>query len=135
MGVVVVNPNGIRKPTTYFQASVASGTRFICLAGQVAVDEQGGLVGPGDLAAQTEQAYRNVHLALKALGASFADVAKLTVYAVDLSPDKMEPMLSGAMRAAQELGFDYRRPVTLIGVTALAGPDYLVEVEALAIVS
>ena len=134
MGVVVVNPDGIHKTTTYFQASIASGTRFICLAGQLAVDAQGRLVGHRDLAAQTQQAYSNVHIALKALGASFADIAKLTVYAVDLSPDKMEPMLSGAIRASEELGFDYRRPVTLIGVTALANPDCLVEVEALAIV-
>jgi enamine deaminase RidA (YjgF/YER057c/UK114 family) len=101
----------------------------------MALDEQGQLVGSGDLATQTQQAYRNVYVALKALGATFADIAKLTVYAVDLSPDKMEPLLAGARRASEELGFDYRRPVTLIGVTALANPDYLIEVEALAIVS
>jgi enamine deaminase RidA (YjgF/YER057c/UK114 family) len=74
MGVVVVNPDGIHKTTTYFQASIASGTRLICLAGQVAIDQQGQLIGSGDLATQTQQAYRNVYLALKVLGASMRTV-------------------------------------------------------------
>jgi enamine deaminase RidA (YjgF/YER057c/UK114 family) len=83
MAVNVVNPRGLYKPTTYFQASVSTGQRIICLSGQVAIDEGGKLVGAGDLAVQTEQAYRNVFFALRDLGANFPDVAKLTVYVVD----------------------------------------------------
>ncbi len=135
MGVEVVNPDGIYKPTTYFQASVSSGTKIISLAGQVAVDGMGKLVGAGDLTAQTEQAYRNVHLALRNLGASFSDIARLTVYVVDWSPAKMELLLSGAVKASEDLEFDYRRPVTLVGVTGLADAGWLVEVEALAVIS
>jgi enamine deaminase RidA (YjgF/YER057c/UK114 family) len=91
VGVEVVNPDGIYKPTTYFRASVSSGTKIISLAGQVAVDRMGKLVGAGDLAAQTEQAYRNVHLALKELGASFSDIARLTVCVVDWSRSRPWP--------------------------------------------
>jgi len=133
VGVEVVNPNGIYKPKTYFQASVSSGTRIISLAGQVAIDEHGTVVGAGDLSAQTDRAYRNVFLALQDLGASFSDIAKLTVYVVDWSPSKMEFLISGAMRAAEDLGFDHRRPLTLVGVTGLADSTWLVEVEALAV--
>ena len=111
------------------------GTGILCLSGQVAIDEQGRLVGAGDLAAQTEQPYRNVFFALQDLAASFSDIAKLTVYAVDWSSSKMESLLSGAAKAGHDLGFDFRRPVTLVGVTGLANPDWLVEVEALAVVS
>jgi enamine deaminase RidA (YjgF/YER057c/UK114 family) len=133
MGVKVINPSGIYRPTTYYQASVSSGDRLICLSGQAGIDEQGNPVGPNDLAAQTEQAYRNVYFALRELGATFQDVTKLTVYAVDWSPTKMDLLLAGATKAANDLGFDIRRPVTLLGVTGLARPEWLVEVEAMAL--
>ena len=134
MSVQVVNPDGIHKTTTYFQASVSSGSKIICLAGQAAIDRDGKLVGAGDLAAQTEQAYRNIHTALTELGASFNDVARLTVYVVDWTSEKMPYLLAGVDKAARELGFDHRRPITLIGCTGLADPEWLVEVEAMAIV-
>lgn len=135
MTVDVVNPRGIYKPTTYFQASVSTGKRIICLSGQAAIDEQGKLVGAGNLAAQTEQAYRNVFFALQDLRVNFSDIAKLTVYVVDWTPSKMEPLLSGARKASTDLGFDFRRPLTLVGVTGLAKPDWLIEVEAMVVVA
>lgn len=134
MPVQVVNPDGIHNTTTYFQASVSTGSKVICLSGQAAVDSNGRLVGAGDLAAQTEQAYRNIHAALTELGASFTDVARLTVYVVDWSSDKMPLLLAGVRSAAADLGFDHRRSMTLIGCTGLADPEWLVEVEAMAIV-
>ena len=134
MSVQVVNPDGIHKTTTYFQASVSSGSKIICLSGQAAVDSNGELVGAGDLAVQTEQAYRNVHVALSELGASFTDVARLTVYVVDWTSDKMPSLLAGVNKAAKDLGFDHRKSMTLIGCTGLADPEWLVEVEALAVV-
>ncbi len=133
MNVSVLNPDGIFKPDTYFQASIASGSKIVCISGQVALDESGKLVGQGDLAAQSEQVYRNLFHALRGLGASFDQVVKLTVYVPDWAPEKMEPLVGGAMRAAGELGFDPRRPITLIGVAALSSPDHLVEVEAMAV--
>ena len=135
MAVDLLNPDGLFKPDSYYQVAVATGTRIVFLSGQVAQDASGSVVGKGDLAAQAEQAYRNVVVALKGAGASFADVVKITVYVVGWTPDKMEPLIQGAMRVAGDLGFDPRRTMTLIGVSALGSADLLIEVEAIAVVS
>jgi enamine deaminase RidA (YjgF/YER057c/UK114 family) len=130
--VELMNPEGLPKPKVYRQLSVATGTRTVYLAGQVARDE-GNTVGPGDVAAQVEQAYLNIATALAAFGGSFDDVAKLTVDVVDWSGDKMAALGEGVGRAAGRLGIDPTKPITLIGVAALAEPDLLVEVEATAV--
>ena len=134
MPVELLNPDGIFKPDSFFQVGIGTGNKVIFLSGQVAHDSSGSLVGKGDLAAQTEQVYINVDLGLKGAGATFNDVVKLTIYVVDWNPGKMEQVISGAMRAANKLGFDPRRAITLIGVAALASPDFLVEIEAVAVV-
>ncbi len=134
MSVELINPNGIFEPDTYSQVAVGRGTKTIYLSGEVALDVQGNLVGKGDLASQSEQVYLNVAAALQGIGASFQDIAKVTVYVVDWTPDKMEQLVSGAMRAAEKLGFDPRRAMTLIGVASLAMPEFLIEVEAVAVV-
>lgn len=128
-----MNPEGLPKPDVYRQLSVATGSRLVFLAGQVARDAEGNPVGPGDLAAQVEQAYRNIGTALAAVGGSFDDVAKLTVYVVDWSPDKMAALGEGVGRAAAAMGVDPVKPITLLGVAALGEPDLLVEVEATAV--
>lgn len=89
--------------------------------------------GVAMLAAQVEQAYTNVAVALEGVGAGFDDVARLTVYVVDWTPDKMAALVDGATRVAASKGIDLIRPITLIGVAALGEPDLLVEVEALAV--
>ena len=133
MTIELVNPPGIPTPEAYAQVSVATGSRTVHVAGQVARTADGQPVGPGDLAAQVEQAYRNVAAALAGVGATFDDVAKLTVYVVDWQPEKMGDLITGAVRAAEDLGLDLIRPITLIGVAALGEPDMLVEVEAVAV--
>jgi enamine deaminase RidA (YjgF/YER057c/UK114 family) len=133
MTVELVNPDGLPKPEAYFQAGIASGSRTVYLAGQVARNAEGEAVGEGDLAAQVEQAYLNVATALAGLGGSFDDVAKLTVYVVDWTGDKMAALLAGAVRAAERLGINPVKPTTLIGVAALGEPDLLVEVDAIAV--
>jgi enamine deaminase RidA (YjgF/YER057c/UK114 family) len=133
MTVDVLNPDGLPKPEVYRQVAVARGSRIVFLAGQVARDAGGEPVGPGDLATQVEQAVRNVNTAVTAVGGTFADVAKLTVYVVDWRPEKMAALGEGVQRAAAELGLDPIRPITLIGVAALAEPDLLVEIEATAV--
>lgn len=134
MSVELLNPEGIFKPDSYFQVAVGAGQRIAFLSGQVAQDENGNIVGEGDLATQAEQVYLNVAAALKGAGATFDDVVKLTVYVVNWTPDKMEQLISGAMRAAEKLGFDPRRAITLVGVAALSSPELMVEVEAVAVV-
>src|SRR5918993_918964 len=106
MTVDVLNPDGLPKPDMYRQVSIATGSRMVFIAGQVARDADGGAIGAGDLAAQTDQAFRNVATAVEAAGGSFADIAKLNVYVVDWSPEKMEALGEGAMRAAVAAGVD-----------------------------
>src|SRR5688500_8405579 len=123
MTVQLINPEGLPKPEVYRQLSVATGSRMVFIAGQVARDADGGKVGEGDLAAQLEQAYLNIATALATVGGSFDDIAKLTIYVVDWSPEKMPLLGEGVMRAAAKLGVDPVKPITLLGVAALAEPD------------
>jgi enamine deaminase RidA (YjgF/YER057c/UK114 family) len=134
MAVTLVNPDGLPKPDVYRQLSIASGSRLVFLAGQVARDSEGRPVGAGDLAAQVEQAYRNIGTAMKEIGGSFDDVAKLTIYVVDWHPDKMPLLGEGVARAAAAMGVDPVKPITLLGIAALGEPDLLVEVEATAVI-
>jgi enamine deaminase RidA (YjgF/YER057c/UK114 family) len=131
--VELLNPAGIPAPDVYRQMAVTTGTRTVYLAGQVARTEDGTPVGAGDLAAQVEQAYLNVATALAAVGGSFDDVAKLTLYIVDWSPELLADLGAGVARVAERLGVDPTKPVTLIPVTALGEPDLLVEVDAVAV--
>lgn len=134
MPISLINPEGLPTVDLYRQVAVATGSKLVFLAGQVALDADGALVGEGDLAAQVEQCYLNVATALDAAGATFADVAKLTVYLVDWTPDKMSALAEGISRAAAKLGITAPPPLTGIGVAALAGPGMLVEVEATAVI-
>lgn len=133
MAITLVDPEGLPKVDIYRQLSVATGSTLVFLAGQVALDADGCTVGEGDLAAQVEQCYLNVAIALAEVGGSFADVAKLTVYLLDWSPNKMPLCVEGIARASAKLGITPMPPLTGIGVAALAAPDLLVEVEAIAV--
>lgn len=133
MAITLVNPEGLPKPEVYRQLSIATGSKMVFLAGQVARDADGKPVGEGDLAAQVEQAYLNIGVALAEIGGSFNDVAKLTIYIVDWSADKMPLLGEGVARAAAKLQIDPVKPITLLGVAALGEPDLLVEVEAIAV--
>jgi enamine deaminase RidA (YjgF/YER057c/UK114 family) len=133
VSVQLLDPETLPTSELYAQVAVATGTRTVFLAGQVARTADGEPVGPGDLAAQTEQAYLNVAAALEAAGGTFDDVAKVTLHVVDWGPDKMAALGEGVFRAAARLGVGVRKPVTLLSVTALGEPDLLVEVEAVAV--
>ncbi|MEU5937308.1 RidA family protein [Micromonospora sp. NPDC047187] len=133
MAVSFVNPEGLPATDLYHHVAVATGAKQVFIAGQVAVDADGGTVGAGDLAAQVEQCYLNVAKALAGVGGSFGDVVRLTAYIVDWTPDKMTPLIDGITRAAAKLEVTPVPPFTGLGVSALAGPDYLVEVEATAV--
>jgi enamine deaminase RidA (YjgF/YER057c/UK114 family) len=133
MPVELLNPEGLPTPDVYAQVAIATGTRFVFISGQVARDGDGNPVGAGDLAAQVEQAFRNVATAVEAAGGTFADVAKVTIYVVDWSEDKMAALGEGVMAAIPALGEDFVKATTLLSVAALAEPDLLVEVEATAV--
>ncbi|EMF57626.1 MULTISPECIES: RidA family protein [Streptomyces] len=133
MAINLVNPSGLPKIDVYRQVSIATGSKLVFIAGQVAWDAEGTTVGEGDLAAQVEQCYLNIDTALAEAGGSFDDVAKLTFYVVDWTPDKMPSLLEGVSRASAKLGITPVPPATLLGVAALDVPDHLVEIEATAI--
>ncbi|MFJ8883844.1 RidA family protein [Streptomyces sp. NPDC102402] len=134
MAVTLVNPEGLPEIDAYHQVSVATGSKLVFLAGQVAWDADGITVGEGDLTAQVEQCYLNIATALAGVGASFGDVVKLTVHIVDWTPDKMPLFLRGVSRASAKLGATPVPPGTLLGVAALDVPEHLVEVEAVAVI-
>ncbi|MGW2515200.1 RidA family protein [Streptomyces scopuliridis] len=134
MAITLVNPGGLPKIDAYRQVSIATGSKLVFIAGQVAWDAEGATVGEGDLAAQVERCYLNIGTALAEVGGSFEDVAKLTVYVVDWTPDKMPLFLEGVARVAAKLGATPVPPGTLVGVAALDVPDHLVEVEATAVI-
>ncbi|MFJ9636018.1 RidA family protein [Streptomyces sp. NPDC101178] len=133
MAITLLDPEGLPKVGVYRQVAVATGSKLVFIAGQVAWDADGTTVGEGDLAAQVERCYLNIGTALAGAGGSFDDVVKLTVYVVDWTPDKMPRFLEGAARAAAKLGVTPVPPGTLVGVAALDVPEHLVEIEATAV--
>ncbi|MBD0421350.1 RidA family protein [Streptomyces sp. TRM S81-3] len=133
MAITLLNPSGLPEIDVYRQVSIASGSKLVFIAGQVAWDAEGTTVGEGDLAAQVEQCYLNIGTALAEAGGSFDDVAKLTFYVVDWTPEQLPTLLEGISRAAAKLGITPVPPATLIGVAALDVPEHLVEIEATAV--
>lgn len=125
-----INPEGMLRPGVFTPVVSTRGGRTLYVAGQVAQNERGELVGTGDLAAQAEQVYQNVGLALKGAGATFNDLVKITVYVVNLKAEHRD--LMGKVRA-RHVNRENPPASTLVGVQALAKPEYLVEVEAVAV--
>lgn len=124
------NPAGLARPGVYTPVVTASGGRTIYISGQVPQDAAGKLVGPGDLAAQAEQVYRNLALALEGAGAGLPDLVKINVYVVGYKPE-MRPVLN-AVRS-RYVSPDNPPASTLVGVQALAREGFLIEIEAVAV--
>ena len=118
-------------PRGYSHVVSATAGRTVYVAGQIALDKDGSVVGKGDLRAQTTQVLENVKHALAAGGATFADIVKQNTYIVNLKPEDL-PII----REVRAQYFPAENPPasTLVGVTALAGPDFLIEVEVIAVV-
>jgi enamine deaminase RidA (YjgF/YER057c/UK114 family) len=125
-------PN-LPEPQGFVHVGIATGSRLVFLAGQVAQDGEGNLVGAGDLAAQAEQASVNVAAGLEAAGATFDDVAKVTLYVVDWEESKLGPLVEGIGRAAQRVGGAAFAPTTLVPVPRLFEAGYLVEIDVTAV--
>ncbi len=122
-------PEGLFINPAYSHTVVSTGTRLIHVSGQVSMDENGALVGAGDLGAQTKQCMTNLGRALAAAGASFSDVVKITTFVVDYKPEHR-----AIIGAARGPFFESGKPPasTLVGVSALALPGWLIEIEAVA---
>jgi 2-iminobutanoate/2-iminopropanoate deaminase len=112
----------------FSQAVVASGTKFIFVSGQTAWDANKKIVGT-TLAEQAPQAFRNVGLAIEAAGGTISDVVSLRIYIVESARLNM-----GAAGEALRLAFPGEPPTsTWIGVSFLANPEFLIEIEATAV--
>lgn len=125
----LLNPEGLLRSEAYTHVVVATGSRTVFIAGQVALDGDGRVVAPGDVAGQARRAFSNLGLALAAAGASPSDVVKHTIYVVGYTPE----VRAGIREAARTLYGEHRPASTLLGVQALAQPDLLIEVEAIAV--
>ncbi|MBX9602664.1 MAG: RidA family protein [Bryobacteraceae bacterium] len=125
-----IQPDGLSKPTTYTHVVAASGKETVYVSGQVSADAKGQIVGKGDLKAQTAQAMENLKIALAAAGCTFDHVVKMTTFVVNFK--------AADLAALREIRSRYLNPAkppasTLLGVQALANPDYLIEIEAIAV--
>jgi enamine deaminase RidA (YjgF/YER057c/UK114 family) len=125
-----LRPDGLFNNPAYTQVVTGRGARTVHVSGQVAVDAAGRLVGGDDLGAQTEQVMVNLGTALAAAGATFDDVVKIVTYVVDYRPEHRAVISEVRGR---HLPADRPPASTLVGVTALAAPEYLIEIEAIAI--
>ena len=133
MPVTRINPPSLFDALRYgfSHASLQEGGRTLHLAGQVAWDKEGTIIGAGDLAAQTRQALVNLKTVLDAAGATVADLVRVRTYVVDHNPDKLGPVLD---EMTSFYGDVVPPPNTFIGVQALALPDFLIEIEAIAVI-
>ena len=133
MKLTHLNPPDLPDWSALFsQVVVAEGSslRIVAVSGQVGVDKEQTVSGDGSFAAQLEGAFKNLLVALSAASCSVADVAKLTIYVVGHTREKAG-VISETLR--HHFGSRPLPACTLVGVQALARPEFQVEVEALAI--
>ena len=125
-----INPPALGTPPGCSQVVEVRAGRIIFIAGQTALNQDGGLVGKNDFAAQAAQVFRNLDIALKSAGCTAGNLIKLTVFLKDMNN-------LSAYRAARNDFFATVSPlaapaVTLIEVSRLYGSDFLIEIEAIA---
>ncbi len=129
--VEYVNPEGLHKNPAYTNVVVATGpVRTVYVGGQDAVDATGAIVGKGDLRAQTEQILRNIEAALEAVGAGLEHIVKWNVYVVQ------GQSLREGFEVFQRVWGNRPNPPAITGmfVAGLAHPDFLAEIDAIAVV-
>ena len=125
-----LNPSALGTPPGYAQIVEVRAERLIFISGQTATDAAGNVVGKDDFPTQAEQVFRNLGVALGAVGCTAANLVKLTVFLRDMNQ-------LGAYREARNRFFATVMPpaapaVTLVEVSRLYGPDFLIEIEAVA---
>ena len=125
-----INPPELGTPPGYSQVVDVSAGRIIFIAGQTALDEDGELVGKGDFAVQAAQVFRNLGIALQSAGCTAGNLVKLTVFLRDMGD-------LSAYREARNCFFATTTPpaapaVTLVEVSKLYGPEFMIEIEAIA---
>lgn len=121
------NPGTMHAPRGYTHVADVRSGRLVFIAGQVALDREGNLVGEGDIKAQAEQVFKNLQAAVTAVGGSFHDVVKLNFY---ITSDAGIP----AVREVRDRYVNTQAPPasTAVVVSRLFRPEFLIEVEAVA---
>ncbi|MBB4711414.1 RidA family protein [Streptomyces luteogriseus] len=122
-------PDGVAAAAQYSHVVLGTG-RFVAIAGQLAIDERRRLVGEGDPAAQARQVFENLRRCLAAVGATFDDVVKLTYFVTD-----MAHMPAVRAARAEHIPDDRLPAASAVQVAALVRPEFLIEVEAFAVVA
>lgn len=126
------NPPAIHKPNGYSHVGEIAGGRMIFIAGQVALNKDGQLVGKDDFDAQLQQVFENLGAALKSAGGSFADVVKLNYFCVE----RVDKSKLAVVRSTRDRYVNMEAPPvsTFVFVSSLVNPDWLIEVEAVAVI-
>ncbi len=125
-----VNPSTIHSPLGYSHVAEVKEGKIVFISGQIARDKKGDLVGKDNFTAQVRQAFENLKSAIESVGGTLSNIVKLNYYVVDMS--RLQDL-----RAVRDTFFrdKERMPAsTLVGVTRLAHPDLLVEIEAVAVI-
>lgn len=126
--VTYMNPGGIADPSPSGFTAVVKAGNTVYIAGMVAQDENGNVVGEGDAEAQTRQIWRNIGVAVQAAGGSLADIVKTTTYVTGIEH-------GAAVRRVRGELFPENPPTsTLLVVSELANPAYVVEIESIAVI-
>lgn len=122
-----MNPAGIADPSPSGFTAVVKAGNTVYIAGMVSQDENGNVVGAGDAEAQTRRIWHNIGVAVAAAGGRLSDIVKTTTYVTGIAH-------APAVRAVRGALFPNNPPTsTLLVVSELANPAYLVEIEAVAV--
>jgi enamine deaminase RidA (YjgF/YER057c/UK114 family) len=122
------NPDGLFKPSTFTQVVTAKGGRTVYISGQTARDATSKILRTGDVRKQAEQVFENLRIAVESAGGSMADIVKITTFVVNLRPN--DRTWIGEM---VKKNFPKPPAHTLVGIDALAAPELLIEIEAIAV--
>jgi enamine deaminase RidA (YjgF/YER057c/UK114 family) len=122
-----INPDAIGTPRGYTQVVKTENTVYI--AGQVSAARDGSVIGKGDPEAQVRQVWRNLEAAAAAAGGTLHNIVKTTTYVTSID-------YAAAVRKVRDELFQSAKPPTstLLVISALANPDFMVEIEAIAVV-
>jgi enamine deaminase RidA (YjgF/YER057c/UK114 family) len=123
----LINPSALHPAPGFSHITIATGTRTIYFAGQVAIDPEFNLIGEDDLRAQTVAAMRNLETAMREVGVTWDDIVRRTIYTT--MPTEYETITSGIDEVTGGAGHPAQ---TIAGVTGLAVPGLLIEIEATA---
>jgi enamine deaminase RidA (YjgF/YER057c/UK114 family) len=124
-----INPPTMATPPGFTHVVDTRGGRTIYIAGQVALDEAGNLVGAGDIGAQADQVFKNLEKALQAVGGSFDNVVKFNIFVADFSE-------RDALRAVRDRYINTEQPPasTAVAVKSLFREEFLIEIDAIAVI-